>query len=712
MNRQKSQPDFRTSLLGLPYDQTVPEQAPIPIATAFSQPAPEQLENYRSPPIKYLTPTRHLRGETELRRDSGLAGSSVRNSDTTITTVDHSAASLKSARSLPQMRGRDSPATRTPQGSKLLSIHSSTTSSPLEPSFSGLTLDLPSGGLIDDLELENMQFSKRGSVLLRKKLASPNKDDNTQPSARRRPPPREISVDEEALSRKVRSYYESGTDRVPSGPTSPARIPSSRSRPIANLSPPSERTSTSDARSERSIREDGARDGEGYLGGRDEGELAGGIEDWSDVTGGEVDRYGFIMPRSASEKVAEDRPKRSSSAREPPGIQRVSTSLKLAADTPRRKHTIRKTASDANATPKPQTPRRPMSSQSSYKNRTPSSHSRIRLAANKLPHNRDRRCMDEAADMLTLPPGPATERGRAETRDLLLQRKEIERDEKWRKMATVVSDSRDGGGTQFEFDTHNPKLIERTWKGIPDRWRATAWHAFLSASAKKDPKSLSDAELVQIFQDHQSESSPDDVQIDIDVPRTIGSHIMFRRRYRGGQRLLFRVLHAMSLHFPGTGYVQGMAALAATLLAYYDEEKAFVMLVRLWELRGLDKLYESGFQGLMDALEDFQKRWLEEGEISAKLVSIPTLDYDDYETDRADGTWNPPNLVRHALVPHVIQLLNPLCSPATRVGCVHAPRRLRPAAWTSGVRNNFGRPPRDISGTDRRNARNSVGVRL
>ena len=30
------------------------------------------------------------------------------------------------------------------------------------------------------------------------------------------------------------------------------------------------------------------------------------------------------------------------------------------------------------------------------------------------------------------------------------------------------------------------------------------------------------------------QSSPDDVQIDLDVPRTINRHVLFRRRYRGG----------------------------------------------------------------------------------------------------------------------------------------------------------------------------------
>ena len=46
------------------------------------------------------------------------------------------------------------------------------------------------------------------------------------------------------------------------------------------------------------------------------------------------------------------------------------------------------------------------------------------------------------------------------------------------------------------------------------------------------------------------------------------------------------------------------------------------MLVRLWMLRGLERLYESGFSGLMDALDDFEKNWLRGGDVAKKLVSV------------------------------------------------------------------------------------------
>lgn len=230
--------------------------------------------------------------------------------------------------------------------------------------------------------------------------------------------------------------------------------------------------------------------------------------------------------------------------------------------------------------------------------------------------------MDEASDMLTLPPGlediAVAKEGGKEA--LAMKKKEWQREGKWRKMGKATQRQAKGGGMLFDFDPKDPKVISRTWKGIPDKWRASAWWSFLDASAKKDSKSIGEDELVELFYELQDECSADDVQIDCDVPRTINRHIMFRRRYRGGQRLLFRVLHALSIYFPDTGYVQGMAALAATFLCYYDEEQAFVMMVRMWQLRGLDRLYSSGFGGLMEALDDFEKHWLRGGDVAKKLV--------------------------------------------------------------------------------------------
>lgn len=356
---------------------------------------------------------------------------------------------------------------------------------------------------------------------------------------------------------------------------------------------------------------------------RSEHELAGGVEDWEDVEGGQVDRYGFISPRRPTSTVG------SSEGRLSPHTPRKGRSLLS-------KRGQREGGASPTAIyrmPSRKVSTRSLNTQASEKSIASRKSARlsIRAAANLLPHNRERRWLDEAGDMLgshafltdiaedgRIPASTAEEEEEEVSEET--RKKEWQRSEKWRKMAKVLRKGADGQGMQFEFDRANPKLVERTWKGIPDMWRASAWYSFLEASARRGHGSRTEEQITAEFRRLQEVASPDDVQIDLDVPRTINRHIMFRRRYRGGQRLLFRVLHALSLYFPKTGYVQGMASLAATLLNYYDEEKAFVVLVRLFRFRGLDRLYQPGFEGLLAALADFEKRWLEGKEVAKKLT--------------------------------------------------------------------------------------------
>ncbi|KAL2257426.1 hypothetical protein VTK26DRAFT_186 [Humicola hyalothermophila] len=397
----------------------------------------------------------------------------------------------------------------------------------------------------------------------------------------------------------------------------------------------------------------------------------GGIEDWDDLDGAEVDRYGFITPKRPVSRAETAAPKSHFSSRgRSVLIKRPATSYSASLPGGFIRPPSRKVSARSLNT---------YTSELSTVSRR-STRSSIRSATNRLPHNRDRRWMDEAGEMLSLQAGLTgiTDDDKSPKMLEAQKRKEAERSEKWRKMATVVrrpdtaaaaaaaakkpsSQSQSepqpsqapaqapghGQGLDYSFDTTSPKLIDRVWKGIPDCWRSAAWYAFLAESARRhsakarakakdktnsspssssgeDGAATADAanqeddddddddapRLIAAFHRLQSLPSPDDVQIDLDVPRTVSGHVMFRRRYRGGQRLLFRVLHAVSLYFPGVGYVQGMASLAATLLCYFDEERCFVMMVRLWRYRGMERLYGRGFDGLMGALREFEGRWL------------------------------------------------------------------------------------------------------
>ena len=662
-------------LRSVSYEDTVPGKAPIPIAVDTPPQSPNTnkgASGFRRSFLTHQSSPTTLRSKLQhdVRRDSGLAPSSstARDSKTTLGTEIESikSPSIRISSSLPNIAKQDHNATSAPAKSKPSSgtqseqpsrptqtLKQGSDASPPKQHFLGMLPEIPTGSF-EDLTLPGqVEFSKRGSILIGGRKAqdptSLSMNNGRTIGSRRQPakrnsslapapavPTRILSADDEVLSQKVRSMYQDGgsegqrvasiqevalNDNIQDDPIESVDAiekslvlngevhPAVRDTPDSPLLKP--KTDPTDRRINSLL--------------RGPSELAGGIEDWEDVNG-EVDRYGFIVPKKLSSQTSS----LSSAQASPnsPRIQRVSTLLQLASEAPRQSRSRLGIVSsarsiDGTSTRRPEsTLLRPTSSQGSH--RSAATQSRLRNATNRLPHNKDRRCVDEAGDMLTLPPGLADiaedqEDGQAASD---MKRREWEREEKWRKMAKVVKRDKHGGGMVFEFETTSQKVIERTWKGIPDRWRATAWHGFLTASAKRRKEKTSDDELITIFKALLNEGSPDDVQIDIDVPRTISSHIMFRRRYRGGQRLLFRVLHCMSIYFPDTGYVQGMAALAATLLCYYDEEMTFVMMVRLWQLRGLDRLYKSGFEGLMQALEEFEKQWLGKEEVAAKLVCL------------------------------------------------------------------------------------------
>lgn len=691
-----------SSFRGVSYEQTVAAKPPVPIATASSSPysSPDGNEHgSKRPNSSTQAPMASpkpipARIDKDLRRDSGLAPSRSTTRDSRVSVDDQSAGSLKSPPSIPSIIVDDEPVRPSSRRSEkawggfkgkktLRTVEAERPSTAGAAPFRGITMDIPTASF-EDFSSEKMQFSTRGSVLLKGEKASDTKSalaTNRRTNTKRANPSsslvvrqtstRALSADEELLSRRVRLMYDKGEEDVSDSEVNQLTVPENgtlweeetteneSSDNVSNTVDPSPTGIQSNGLTDQTTDKRTRR--ASFI--KKESELAGGVEDWKDIEGGDVDRYGFIIPRRQTGD--------SDAGQDPQPIQRVTTSLQLASEAPRRRLTLRRSPSNATSnhsvisgrspSRKPsQQSNRPASSQSSYRSTQSRSGSTIRYAANRLPHNRNRKFVDEAGDMLTLPVG-LTDAADKDLKDSKMARhikkKEWEREDKWRKMAKPTSKNKTGGGMTFEFDTTSSKLIERTWKGIPDRWRATAWHAFLSASAKKHPDSPTDEELIQAFNDYQELSSPDDIQIDIDVPRTISSHIMFRRRYRGGQRLLFRVLHAMSLYFPETGYVQGMAALAATLLAYFDEEHSFLMLVRLWQLRGLDRLYRSGFTGLMEALEDFEKGWLAGGEVAEQLVCILNSFLRNYRlseklTISSDRTRNPTHSLRHPLVPN------------------------------------------------------------
>jgi len=179
--------------------------------------------------------------------------------------------------------------------------------------------------------------------------------------------------------------------------------------------------------------------------------------------------------------------------------------------------------------------------------------------------------------------------------------KEPARLAKWGRM--LESQSRNGSGSVVQWrivSRKEKKFRERVYKGVPDAWRSAAWGLMVEKFASAGKGSME--ELGRRYQDTLDKPSSFDIQIDLDVPRTISGHIMFRTRYGQGQRSLFHVLHAFSLLCPDCGYVQGMGSITATLLCYFEAEKAYAILVHLHGAYQMHQIFSPGFPGLLESI--------------------------------------------------------------------------------------------------------------
>ncbi|KAI0249549.1 rab-GTPase-TBC domain-containing protein [Lactifluus subvellereus] len=187
--------------------------------------------------------------------------------------------------------------------------------------------------------------------------------------------------------------------------------------------------------------------------------------------------------------------------------------------------------------------------------------------------------------------------------------READRMEKWSRM--LEPRSRDGGGNIQTWGI-NPakqhKVSRRAFKGIPDRWRSAAWSAFIGNFAHVSRDQLApSSDYHKALEIH----SPYDIQIDLDVPRTINGHVLFRTRYGLGQRSLFHVLHSFSLYCDRCGYCQGMGPIAAMLLCYFAPERAYASLVHLHDAYHMHDIFSPGFPGLLESIY-VQERIIEE----------------------------------------------------------------------------------------------------
>nr|XP_028698858.1 TBC1 domain family member 3F-like [Macaca mulatta] len=109
-----------------------------------------------------------------------------------------------------------------------------------------------------------------------------------------------------------------------------------------------------------------------------------------------------------------------------------------------------------------------------------------------------------------------TELPPATAREVKQMRREITRKSKWMEMLG-----------QWETYKNSKKLIDRVYKGIPMNIRGQVWSVLLNIQEvkSKNPRTY------KVMKEKGKRSSEHIHQIDVDVSRTLRTHIFFRDRY-------------------------------------------------------------------------------------------------------------------------------------------------------------------------------------
>jgi hypothetical protein len=161
--------------------------------------------------------------------------------------------------------------------------------------------------------------------------------------------------------------------------------------------------------------------------------------------------------------------------------------------------------------------------------------------------------------------------------------KENARLEKWREMLTRWA----------YFQHQKQKLVkDRVRKGIPDALRSVVWCELTKVD---DLKSRYPNDIYLALSQRDDVCVNQDI-IEVDLNRTFPKNRMFMEE--SGRATLRRVLRAYSFLDDEVGYCQGMAFLAAVLLTYLEEEKAFWVFVCLLRNYNLKLIFAPGMPDL------------------------------------------------------------------------------------------------------------------
>jgi DNA-binding GntR family transcriptional regulator len=166
-----------------------------------------------------------------------------------------------------------------------------------------------------------------------------------------------------------------------------------------------------------------------------------------------------------------------------------------------------------------------------------------------------------------------TSRGEKSEKELAAQLQESEKERrlerKWIKMmGPEVPVANQDDRTLREYRTvHRGRFLHRVKQGIPDSCRSRAWQLIL------DPKSEDSRQRADSRYYFQRRVPWCDAAIQNDIPKTMPHIAMFTKN--SVRESLYHVLRAYANCDRALGYAEGMSMIAAVLLTYMNEDRAF-----------------------------------------------------------------------------------------------------------------------------------------
>jgi len=170
-------------------------------------------------------------------------------------------------------------------------------------------------------------------------------------------------------------------------------------------------------------------------------------------------------------------------------------------------------------------------------------------------------------------------------------------------METCCSEEETGQDTLFVFQEAGRMHRVEPWTEEKDVFRNELMEAMARVELPLDD--CDGDQYATLIQISIGQEDVDDI-ISRDIHRTFPEHPLFG--FEQGQKALFNLLKAYSLHDLEVGYCQGMAFVAGLLLFYVPEQQAFQVFCRLMDDSGigLRRLYLPGLVGLKDSLLMFE----------------------------------------------------------------------------------------------------------